>query len=123
MSNFVSIKDKLREKIDKKINEKKQNKDPLFDNETFVNMKNSLSEKEKTRYDEIGKDMYENVNFETGEVESAIDTVSQLKIMLRSGLHPSDLTKEEKEFLSNYLGKEWYKEFGYLENDLFRINL
>jgi hypothetical protein len=43
--------------------------------------------------------------------------------MLESGLHPSFLTYEEKSFMENYLGKEWYKEFGYLENDLHRVNM
>ena len=102
---------------------KSQKNDPLFDNPMFQQMKQSLTKEEQERYDQIGKEMYEAVNFETGEVEESIDVLSQLKIMLRSGLHPSYLTYEEKQFLENYLGKTWYLEFGYLENDVYRINL
>jgi hypothetical protein len=102
--------------------EKKKN-DPLFDNPMFQQMKQSLSKEDQKKYDQIGKELYESVNFETGEVEGSIDVLSQLKIMIQSGLHPSFLSYEEKQFLENYLGKTWYLEFGYLENDLHRINL
>lgn len=98
-------------------------KDPLFDNPTFNNMKKQLSKEEKEKYEKIGKEMYENVDFEKSTVPGAIDALAQIRVMLNSGMHPSFLSYEEKEFLENYLGKEWYKEFGYLENDLNRINL
>ncbi len=98
-------------------------KDPLFDNPTFKNMKNQLSPEERQKYEKIGKELYENVDFEKGTVPGAMDALAQLRIMLQSGMHPSYLTLEEKQFLENYLGKEWFKEFGYLENDLNRINL
>ena len=102
---------------------KKEKKDPLFDNPMFQQMKQSLSKEDQQKYDQIGKELYESINFETGEVEEAVDVMAQLKIMLQSGLHPSFLSYEEKQFLENYLGKTWYLEFGYLENDLLRINL
>lgn len=103
--------------------DKQNKKDPLFENPMFQQMKQSLSKEDQQKYDQIGKDMYESINFETGEVGEAVDVLSQLKIMLQSGLHPSFLSYEEKQFLENYLGKTWYLEFGYLENDLHRINL
>lgn len=123
------IKEKLKQKIKQKIQsekeKKKDKKDPLFDNPTFVEMKNSLPEEEQKKYEQYGNYMYSNIDAfdEKGDMNAAVDTVSQIKIMLRSGMHPSFLTKEEKEFLTNYLGKEWHKEFGYLENDLNRINM
>ena len=131
----VSIKDKLKEKIKERQNvdrSKNVKKDPLFDNPMFQNMKKSLPESEQKKYDEYGEHMYSNITdkgdvansfTETGEFNAAVDTVSQIKVMLSSGMHPSYLSREEKEFLSNYLGKEWYIEFGYLENDLNRINM
>jgi hypothetical protein len=131
----VSIKDKLKEKIKERQNvdrSKNVKKDPLFDNPMFQNMKKSLPESEQKKYDEYGEHMYSNITDngdvsnsfnESGEFNAAVDTVSQIKVMLSSGMHPSYLSKEEKEFLSNYLGKEWYLEFGYLENDLNRINM
>lgn len=130
-SNKVSIKEKLKEKIkEKQRNEANANnantkKDPLFDNPMFQEMKNSLSPEEQKKYEQYGKYMYEEMDqfTEKGDMKAAIDTVSQIKLMLESGMHPSFLEKEEKEFLKNYLGDKWYETFGYLENDLNRMNM
>lgn len=97
--------------------------DPLFDNELVKKAKESMSPEELARYDQIGKELYDTINFETGEVDNAVDVLAQLRGMIQSGLHPSYLTYEEQTFLEHYLGKEWYKEFGYLQNDIKRINL
>lgn len=127
-SNKISIKEKLKEKIkEKQRNETSMNakKDPLFDNPMFQEMKKSLSPEEQKKYEQYGKYMYEEMDqfTENGDMKAAIDTVSQIKLMLESGMHPSFLEKEEKEFLKNYLGDKWYETFGYLENDLNRMNM
>lgn len=125
-NNKVSIKNKLKEKIrEKQRNELHTKKDPLFDNQMFQEMKNSLSPEEQKKYEQYGKYMYEDMDqvTENGDMKAAIDTVSQIKLMLESGMHPSFLEKEEKEFLKNYLGEKWYESFGYLENDLNRMNM
>ena len=124
--NLVSIKDKLKEKIKSKQQEdSKKKKDPLFDNPMFTEMKNSLPEEEQKKYEQYGKYMYEEMDqiTDNGEMKAIIDTVSQIKLMVESGMHPSFLDKEEKEFLKNYLGEKWYEKLGYLENDLNRINM
>lgn len=124
--NLVSIKDKLKEKIKSKQSEDaKKKKDPLFDNPMFTEMKNSLPEDEQKKYEQYGKYMYEEMDqlTDNGEMKAIVDTVSQIKLMLESGMHPSFLEKEEREFLKNYLGDKWYESFGYLENDLNRINM
>jgi hypothetical protein len=127
-TNKVSIKEKLREKIiEKQKNDNAGNskRDPLFENPMFQEMKNSLSVEDQKKYEQYGKYMYEEMDQldEKGNIKAAIDTVSQIKLMLESGMHPSYLEKEEREFLKNYLGEEWYKNFGYLENDLNRVNM
>jgi hypothetical protein len=104
-------------------NNKKQY-DPLFDNPMVQKARESMSEEDRKRYDKIGEEMYNTINFETGVPDETIDEVlQQLKSMLESGIHPSYLTYEEKNFLEHYTGKEWYKEYGYLENDINRVNM
>lgn len=99
-------------------------RDPLFDNPLVQQFKESLTPEERAKYEKIGNDLYNTINFETGETEETMqDVFAQLKAMLESGLHPSFLTYEEKSFMENYLGKEWYSQFGYLENDLQRVNM
>lgn len=102
-----------------------EKKDPLFDNPVFVNMKKSLPKEEQEKYDKMGQYMYNTVEVdinEKGEMNAAVEQVAQIRILLQSGMHPSYLTRDEREFLENYLGKEWYLEFGYLQADLNRIN-
>ena len=104
-------------------NAKTKTPDPLFDNPMVQQIRDEMSPEDREKYDKIGKELYEQINFETGEIEGQIDDVlTQLKDMLRSGIHPSDLTYEEKNFLEHYMGKKWFEDFGYLENDLRRIN-
>lgn len=103
---------------------KKKEYDPFFDDPQIQQFRDSLSPEEKEKYDKIGKDLYDTINFETGETEDVVkDVMAQLRIMLQSGLHPSYLTYEEKAFLEKNLGNKWYEEFGYLENDIKRINV
>lgn len=58
----------------------------------------------------------------SGDVEKSINPVKDftayIKRQLSDGLHPSFLEKEEKDFLSDKLGEEWYKEWGYVKGDL-----
>lgn len=118
-TNMISI-----SKNKNKKNEVDKKYDPLFDNPQIRQFRDSLSPEEKEKYDKIGKDLYDTINFETGETEDVVnDVLAQLRIMLNSGLHPSYLTYEEKTFLEKNLGKKWYEEFGYLENDVNRINI
>jgi hypothetical protein len=64
---------------------------------------------------------------ENGAVIDGVDpnkeVLEQLVAMLRSGIHPSFLNKEEKEFLALNIGVKWYEEFGYLIGDLDKINM
>lgn len=126
-----SVKERIRQKIQAKQDAARQEalqrrgNDPLFDNPVFQEMKSSLPVEEQKRYEEMGQHMYGNLDEQfnaKGEFNAAVETVAQLKVMLQSGMHPSFLSKDEREFLENYLGKEWYKEFGYLEADVNRIN-
>lgn len=124
--NMSSIKERIREKIKaKQAEQTAAAPDPLFDNPVFTEMKKSMPEEDQKRYEDIGKHMYNNLENdfgEQGEMNAAVETIAQLRVMLQSGMHPCYLTREEKDFLANYVGKEWYKEFGYLESDLNRIN-
>jgi hypothetical protein len=96
----------------------------IFDDPTFKKMKKSLSKKEQEEYDKAGEHMYSYDYNDKGENKVAQEVLQQLTLALKSGLHPSDLEKDEIEFLEKYhsLGKSWFKDFGYLENDLNRIN-
>lgn len=71
----------------------------------FLKMFNDLSPEVQAEYAQKGKDMYEFINFETGELYNTEDvpqsclSAESIKRSLQSGLSFSDLTKEEQEIL------------------------
>jgi len=121
--NSLQTEDKLKKIL---------NADPLFTDQKLDEISNSLSEEDKKRYKNIGEEMYNSIKFEdinsqgstaiNNHEEIELENVSQLKLMLLSGLHPSYLNNEEKDMLKNMLGDRWFEKFGFLETDLNRIN-
>lgn len=106
------------------------NSKSLFSEKRLKEISENLSDEDKKRYAKIGEEFYNSINFESvdkqGDSSNAeeieLENVSQLKLMLHSGIHPSYLTGEEKSLLKNAFGEKWYENFGFLESDLNRIN-
>ena len=112
-------KNQKNEKNEKNEKNDKKEYDPLFDNPIVQQVRDSMSPEDREKYDKIGKELYDSINFETGVPDETVnDVLAQLKAMIESGMHPSYLSYEEKNFLEHYMGKEWYLDFGYLKNDL-----
>jgi len=49
------------------------------------------------------------------------EAVAYIESSLKSGLHPSMLEENEKALLQDNYGDEWYKRWGYVEEDLNTI--
>ena len=47
--------------------------------------------------------------------------IRNIESMLKSGLHPSMLSDEEKFILKDILGDKWYEKYGYVKEDLHDI--
>lgn len=97
----------------------KENKnDGLFSNPVAKRALENMSIEEKEKYRKIGEELYGNVDFNTGEIKQEVDATADLIALIRSGLHPKELSGEELGFLSSSLGSEWYKKFGYTKEDI-----
>ena len=117
---------------DQKTIEKIKNADPLFGEKRLQEIAASLSDEDKKRYAQIGEEMYNSINFEDinsqGSLASQnsdqieLENAAEIKVMLRSGMHPSFLSRQEKDIMKNVFGNKWYEEFGFLETDENRIN-
>jgi len=126
-SNLYKEMDKDQQSI-----EKIKNADPLFGEKRLQEIAASLSEEDKKRYAKIGEEMYNSINFEDINSQGSLATqnadqiemenASEIKIMLRSGMHISYLTRQEKDIMKNVFGNKWYEEFGFLETDENRVN-
>ena len=98
----------------------------LFNNTLLQEAKNSLSEEDKKKYDQIGQDLYCNIDYNNSKVLNnvpppMIEIINYIRESLKSGLHPSMLEEKEKDILFEFCDKEWYKEFGYIKEDLKEI--
>jgi hypothetical protein len=98
----------------------------LFDNPMTRAALDAMSDDEKRRYKQIGEEMYGHMNFEDSKVLNNIpppmeEALAYIQEQLKSGLHPSALDDNEKAFIADALGNEWYKKWGYVEEDLVEI--
>ena len=101
----------------------KLNDSDLFDNPMVRAAMSAMSEEDRAKYKEIGKHMYGHLNFEDpsftlnpdAQMSAARDC---LEGQIRSGLHPSDMEKDEIALLEDAYGEEWYKKWGFVKEDL-----
>lgn len=107
------------------------NNSSLWNNEMVNNALKSMSPEELEKYKKIGESMYKDIDYETSKVIDKnntlppflTDAVNYISELLKSGLHPSMLEKEEINVLEEVYGKKWYLKWNYTENDLKEINV
>lgn len=73
--------------------------------------KNNVSSDDMQRYEEIGKKMYESVDYDTIQIlnnpEMLLESTSYIVEGLKSGLHYSYLSDREKAILKESYGEDW----------------
>lgn len=96
----------------------------LFNNPMIENLKKTMKKEDLENYEKIGQHMYGSIDFESGKANEPFmmtDALANLIGMIKSGLHPSMLTDDEKFFLKEMKGDEWYKSLGFVKEDLDEI--
>jgi hypothetical protein len=98
-------------------------KNDLFDNPMVSSAIKSLSDEQLLHFKEVGEHLYGNVDFEGSRVLNSLpapmsEAVSFVLEGIKSGLHPSDLTDDEKAILKDTYGENWYIKWGYTKEDL-----
>ena len=94
----------------------------LFDNPMVNSASSAMTPEQKNKYKTVGEEMYNNIDFETGKVlDNVKDSSDYIYIQIRSGLHPSYLTEDEKKVMFQVHGDRWYEKFGYAKEDLDKI--
>ena len=98
----------------------------LFNNPMINQAKKALSAKDIERYEEWGHAVFDDIDYITGNVVNGypppmVDALAYIENSLKSGQHPSTLTEDEINVLNEMRGKEWYKDWGYIEGDLKEI--
>jgi hypothetical protein len=104
----------------------KESKSTLWDNPMVRSAMKAMTPEQKQHYKEVGEQMYGNMNFKNSTIsiepeEQMAEAKLYLRELIKSGLHPSHMEENEKAVMENEYGKEWYKEWGYVKEDLDRI--
>jgi len=95
------------------------NENNLFDNPMVTSAKKSMSKEQLEELKLKGESLYKDIDFEKGTIEHAIeDSFFKINEDLKSGLHPYYLDENEIVILQDKLGDEWYKNYGYIKEDL-----
>jgi len=118
-----------KEQLSKELTERSKEKtNSLWNNSMITSALNSMSHDELEHYKKIGESMFNEIDFETASVTDKnnvplflTDAAAYISETVKSGLHPSMLTENDKCIMENVLGKEWYKKYGYVEGDLAEI--
>ena len=97
----------------------------IFNNPMIQAAKKALPKEEKERYAKLGEELFKNIDFEKCSVNNIPPMMEEsllyIESMLKSGLHPSMLSDEEKFILKDILGDKWYEKYGYVKEDLHDI--
>lgn len=92
-------------------------------NSLITNAIKALTPEQKEQYKKIGEEMYNTVNFEDNKILNNLppplaESLAYIKEGLKSGLQPCDLSEGEINILEEGYGKEWYKHFDFLQEDI-----
>lgn len=98
----------------------------LWDNDMVRNATQAMSKTDLSKYAKLGESFYKDVDYETSSIVDnnniippfMKNAVKYIEESLKSGLHPSMMTKEEKELMTSIHGNKWYENYGYVEGDL-----
>lgn len=105
------------------------NQASLWNNDMVKNATKSMSKQDLEKYARLGESFYKDVDYTTSTIidKSNLvppfmkDAVLYIEESIKSGLHPSMMTTDEKELLKSVYGDKWYERYGYVEGDLTDI--
>jgi len=82
----------------------------------------SLTPEQIAQYKKTGEEMYNTVDFNTSQIINSeplfMESIAYITESLKSGLHPSCLSKTEIEVMQQAYGADWFIQFGYKDMNL-----
>jgi hypothetical protein len=100
----------------------------LFNNPMIEAAKKAMTPEQLEDYRIKGELMYANIDFDTNIINNKCnipfefrESISYILESIKSGIHPSFLTIDEKKLLLEFVGENWYVKYGYIKEDLDSI--
>ena len=95
----------------------------LFNNPMVNNALKSMSPEDLQKYKKIGEQLYGNINFVDSTLINNLsppmeEAIAYVEQGINSGLMPEDLDENEVILLRNAYGEEWYKRFGFTQEQV-----
>lgn len=84
----------------------------------FEQAKQTMTTEDIAKYEQIGRQMYESIDYENSKVltpmnEVDAESIAYITEAVKSGLHPDHLSENEQYIMESHYGKEWKKQFNY----------
>ena len=99
----------------------------LYDNPMVESARQNMTKEQLEAYKSQGESMYNSIDFvdnngkSRNAPEELIDAASYIINSINSVMHISYIEENERLLLEDVLGKEWYTNFGYVQEDLYEI--
>lgn len=102
---------------------KEKKYDPLFNNNMVKSALKSLTPEQLENYKEIGRQMYDTVDFNDSKIIDEIappiaESIAYIESGINSGLLPNDMEDEEVEAMIQTFGDKWYERYGFTKEDI-----
>lgn len=85
----------------------------LFNNPMVKNAKKAMTKEQIDEYKKIGEKMYNTIDFVNPlmENEPLINSIAYINEALKSGLHYTYLSDNEKLIMKEHYGKNWFEKY------------
>lgn len=96
----------------------------LFNDPALTAAYDALSPEEKEKYRRQGEHYFANDLSEIGldengeQIDFIMEAAAELTLAMRSGLHPNDLTDDERHVIREAYGTRWWTKFGYTDDEV-----
>jgi hypothetical protein len=111
-------------KLSKTLNKMSTDTNDNFHNPMYEQAKKNMTKEQLEEYKKKGEDMYGDMDFDTAGKDGGASTdplrstLKYIELGLNSGLHPSEVTLDEKNILIQFYDEKWYEKWGYTKDDV-----
>jgi hypothetical protein len=103
------------------MSDEKKKRIDLFNNPMVESAMKALTPEQREEYEAMGKYMFKTdfVGTQGPDPEKEMkEAILYIKEGLKSGVHPEDLSSKELQIMYDIYGDEWYKEYGYYQDEV-----
>lgn len=96
----------------------------LYDNPFVNSAKKAMTQEQIEEYKKVGEYMYNSIDYKEISLGSKVQVAGDDDLLfyateaIKSGMDPKDLSHQELQLLLNSYGIEWFRQFGFEDNEI-----